>query len=216
VQQTECLQIISVFIRIKSNMSNDKPSALPTNIEDIDTPNTRRVTLTRGGVAALFAQSSYDTGEQITTTNLTRPTREYRPPPVTRPWLTSTSTTSSNNPTSQSFRSTGPSVAAQRSSLFRYVIQRSSSFATTAVSQVMSNTRRHTLKQIRSICNQHDKVSSIDTDVVPVASITDCLEAPSIAAVQICRSISMPNAASKYHQHYQQQHLLVRTGGKPI
>jgi hypothetical protein len=197
-------------------MSNDKPASLPTHIEDIDAPNTRRVTLTRSSVAALFAQSSYDTVENIPTTNLIRPAREYRPPPITRTRLTSNCTTS-NNTTSNSFRSTGPSVAAQRSSLFRYVIQRSSSFATTAVSQVMSNTRRHTLKQIRSICNQHDKVSSIDTDVVPVASITDCLEAPSIAAVQICRSISMPNAASKYRQHYEQHHLLVKTGGgKPI
>ena len=80
----------------------------------------------------------------------------------------------------------------------------------------MSNTRRQTLKQIRSICNQHDKVSSVDNDVIPVASITDCLEAPSIAAVQICRSISMPNTAHKYRQHYEQQHLLVKTGGKPI
>jgi hypothetical protein len=149
------------------------------------------------------------------TTNLTRPAREYRPPPVTRTRLTPNSTTS-NNPTSTTFRSTNPSVAAQRSSLFRYVIQRSSSFATTAVSQVMSNTRRHTLKQIRSICNQHDKVSSIDMDVEPVASITDCLEAPSIAAVQICRSISMPNTVNKYRHHYEQQHVLVKTGGKPI
>jgi hypothetical protein len=196
-------------------MSDDKPPTLPTNIEDIDATNTRRVTLTRSGVAALFAQSSYDTDEKMPTTNLTRPSREYRPPPPTRSWLTSNSTTS-NNPTINSLRSTGPTVAAQRSSLFRYVIQRSSSFATTAVSQVMSNTRRHTLKQIRSICNQHDKVSSIDTDVKPVASITDCLEAPSIAAVQICRSISMPNAAGKYRQHYEQQHLLVKSGGKPI
>lgn len=201
-------------------MSNDKQTILPTDIDDIDASNTRRVTLTRSGVAALFAQSSYDTGEKISTANSTRPAREYRAPPTTRSWLTSNSTTSNNSTSSNSsnsFRSTGPSVAAQRSSLFRYVIQRSSSFATTAVSQVMSNTRRHTLKQIRSICNQHDKVSSIDTDVVPVASITDCLEAPSIAAVQICRSISMPNTASKYRQHYeQQQHLLIQSGGKPI
>jgi hypothetical protein len=196
-------------------MSNDKSFTLPNNIDDIDASNIRRVTLTRNGVAALFAQSSYDTGEKILTTDMTRPVREYRPPPVARSWLTSTSTTS-NNTTSNSCRSTGPSVAAQRSSLFRYVIQRSSSFATTAVSQVMSNTRRHTLKQIRSICNQHDKVSSIDADVEPVASITNCLEAPSIAAVQICRSISMPNAANKYRQHYEQQHLLVKSGGKPI
>ncbi len=207
---TECFQRISVFIQIKTKMSNDKPSVLPMNIEDIDASNARRVTLTRTGVASLFAQPSYDTGEKILTTNLTRPPREYRPPPVTHAW------SKSNNPPCNSFRPTGPSVAAQRSSLFRYVIQRSSSFATTAVSQVMSNTRRHTLKQIRSICNQHDKVSSIDADVEPVASITDCLEAPSIAAVQICRSISMPNTASKYRQHYGQQHLLVKTGGKPI
>lgn len=191
-------------------MSTDKSPAMPTTIDDDDGPNTRRVTLTRTGVAALFSQSSYDTGEKVSTANSTRPAREYRPPPATRAWVTS------NNSTSNSFRSTGPSVAAQRSSLFRYVIQRSSSFATTAVSQVMSNTRRHTLKQIRSICNQHDKVSSIDSDVEPVASITDCLEAPSIAAVQICRSISMPNTANKYRQHYGQQHLLVPTGGKPI
>ncbi|CAF0964685.1 unnamed protein product [Rotaria sordida] len=198
-------------------MSNDKLSTLSTSIEDIDVTNTRRVTLTRSGVAGLFAQSSYDTGEKIATTNLTRPAREYRPPPpVTHSWLKSTSTTS-NNTNSNSFCSKGPTVAAQRSSLFRYVIQRSSSFATTAVSQVMSNTRRHTLKQIRSICNQHDKVSSIDTDFEPVASITNCLEAPSIAAVQICRSISMPNATDKYRQHYkQQQHLLVKSSGKPI
>ncbi|CAF2364613.1 unnamed protein product [Rotaria sp. Silwood2] len=196
-------------------MSNNESCILPTSIEDIDATNTRRVTLTRTGVAALFAQSSYDTGEKISTTNLTRPAREYRPPPVTRSWLTATSTTS-NNTTTSSFRSTGPTVAAQRSSLFRYVIQRSSSFATTAVSQVMSNTRRHTLKQIRSICNQHDKVSSIDTDVEPVASITDCLEAPSIAAVQICRSISMPNTSDKYRPHYKPQHLLVNSGGKPM
>ena len=192
-------------------MLNEKSSILPTNFDNDDDSNSRRVTLTRSGVASLFAQSSYDTGEKVATTNVTRPTREYRPPPVTRAW------TSSNNSTTSSFRSTGPSVAAQRSSLFRYVIQRSSSFATTTVSQVMSNTRRHTLKQIRSICNQHDKVSSVDSHVEPVASITDCLEAPSIAAVQICRSISMPNAAHKYRQHYgQQQHLLVPTGGKPI
>jgi len=197
-------------------MSNDKPPTLPTTIEDIDASNTRRVTLTRSGVAALFAQSSYDTSEKISTTNSTRPGRECRPPPAALSWLTANSTTSNNPPSSNSFRSTGPSVAAQRSSLFRYVIQRSSSFATTAVSQVMSNTRRHTLKQIRSICNQHDKVSSIDSDVIPVASITDCLEAPSIAAVQICRSISMPNTARKYRQQYEQQHLLVKTGGKPI
>jgi len=192
-------------------MLNDNPSTLPTTIEDVDPSNTRRVTLTRTGVAALFAQSSIDTGEKIST----RPAREYRPPPATRSWLTSTSTPS-NNPTTNSCRSTGPSVAAQRSSLFRFVIQRSSSFATNTVSQVMSNTRRHTLKQIRSICNQHDKVSSIDTDVEPVASITNCLEAPSIAAVQICRSISMPNTAGKYRQHYEQQRLLVQSGGKPI
>lgn len=191
-------------------MSNEKSSIIPNNIDQDDTSNSRRVTLTRSGVAALFAQSSFDTGEKNPTTNLTRPTREYRPPPVTRAW------TSSNNAPSSSFRSTGPSVAAQRSSLFRYVLQRSSSFATTTVSQVMSNTRRHTLKQIRSICNQHDKVSSVDSHVEPVASITDCLEAPSIAAVQICRSISMPNTAKKYRQHYGQQHLLVPTGGKPI
>ena len=187
-------------------MSNDKPPTLPITIEDIDATDTRRVTLTRTGVAALFAQSSYDTIEKTSTANVTRPAREYRPPPGARSWLTSSSTTSNNTS-----RSTAPSVAAQRSSLFRYVIQRSSSFATTAVSQVMSNTRRHTLKQIRSICNQHDKVSSIDSDVEPVASITDCLEAPSIAAVQICRSISMPNTAGKYRQH-----LLVKSGGKPI
>ncbi|CAF4770293.1 unnamed protein product, partial [Rotaria magnacalcarata] len=80
------------------------------------------------------------------TTDSTRLNREYRPPPVTRSWLTSHSTTS-NNTTGSSFRSTGPTVAAQRSSLFRYVIQRSSSFATTAVSQAVLNTRRHTLKQ---------------------------------------------------------------------
>ena len=184
-------------------MSNDKLPIFPSSIEDINSTNTRRVTLTRSSVAALFAQSSYDTGEKISTTNLTRPVREYRPPPPARAWLTTTSAASSNT-TSASFRSTGASVAAQQSSLFRYVIQRSSSFATTAVSQIMSNTRRHTLKQIRSICNQHDKVSSIDKDVEPVASITNCLEAPSIAAVQICRSISMPNAASKYCQHYDQ------------
>lgn len=191
-------------------MSNEKSSVIPTDFDNDDPSNSRRVTLTRSGVASLFAQPSYDTGEKAATTAVTRPTREYRPPPVTRAW------TSSNNSTSSSFRSTGPSVAAQRSSLFRYVIQRSSSFATTTVSQVMSNTRRHTLKQIRSICNQHDKVSSVDSHVEPVASITDCLEAPSIAAVQICRSISMPNAANKYRQHYGQQHLLVPTGGKPI
>ena len=107
-------------------------------------------------------------------------------------------------------------MAAQRSSLFRYVIQRSSSFATTAVSQVISNTRRQTLKQIHSICNQHDKVSSIDTDVEPVASITESLEAPSIAAVQICRSISMPNTTNRYRPPYQQQHLLIKSGGKPM
>lgn len=192
-------------------MSNDKSSILPTSMENDDVSDARRVTLTRSGVAALFAQSSYDTGEKMATTNATRPTREYRPPPVTRAW-----TSSSNNSTSNSFRSTGSSAAAQRSSLFRYVLQRSSSFATTTVSQVMSNTRRHTLKQIRSICNQHDKVSSVDSHVEPVASITNCLEAPSIAAVQICRSISMPNTANKYRQHYGQQHLLVQTGGKPI
>lgn len=197
-------------------MSNDIHTTLPTDIDDIDASNTRRVTLTRSGVAALFAQSSYDTVEKTSAPNLTRPVREYRPPPVTHSRLTSTSTTSNNSTSSSSFRCTGPSVAAQRSSLFRYVIQRSSSFATTAVSQAMSNSRRHTLKQIRSICNQHDKVSSIDTDVEPVASITDCLEAPSIAAVQICRSISMPNTSRKYRQHYEQQHLLVKTGGKPI
>ncbi|CAF1308373.1 unnamed protein product [Adineta steineri] len=199
-------------------MSNDNCFTLTsTNTsEDLDTSNTRRVTLTRTGVAALFAQSSYDTGDKISTSNLTRPTREYRPPPpVTHSRLTPNSTTS-NNSANTSYRSTGPSVAAQRSSLFRYVIQRSSSFATTTVSQAISNTRRHTLKQIRSICNQHDKVSSIDNDVVPVASITDCLEAPSIAAVQICRSISMPNTAKKYRQHYEQQHILVNSGGKPI
>ncbi len=192
-------------------MSNDKPPTLPIDTEDVDTvTNTRRITLTRTGVAALFAQSSYDAGEKLLTTNLTRPAREYRPPPVTRTRLTP------NNTTSTTCRSTNPSVAAQRSSLFRYVIQRSSSFATTAVSQVMSNTRRHTLKQIRSICNQHDKVSSIDIDVEPVASITDWLEAPSIAAVQICRSISMPNTANKYRHHYEQKHVLVKRGGKPI
>ncbi|CAF3310386.1 unnamed protein product [Rotaria socialis] len=196
-------------------MSNDKLPTLPNSLEDIDATNIRRVTLTRTGVAALFAQSSYDSGEKVLTTDSTRLNREYRPPPVTRSWLTSHSTTS-NNTASSSFRSTGPTVAAQRSSLFRYVIQRSSSFATTAVSQVVSNTRRHTLKQIRSICNQHDKVSSIDSDVIPVASITDCLEAPSIAAVQICRSISMPNTADKYRQHYKQPHLLVKSGGKPM
>lgn len=196
-------------------MSNAKLSTLTTSIEDNDGSNTRRVTLTRTGVAALFAQSSYDTGEKTLTTNLTRPAREYRPPPSTRSWLTANSTPPTNT-TNNSCRTTGPSVAAQRSSLFRYVIQRSSSFATTAVSQVMSSTRRQTLKQIRSICNQHDKVSSIDTDVIPVASITDCLEAPSIAAVQICRSISMPNTADKYRQHYKQQHVLVNGGGKPM
>lgn len=197
-------------------MSNNQSSLLPDSIDENDVPNTRRVTLTRSGVAALFAQSSYETGEKVATTNLTRPAREHRPPPVARAWLSKNSA-ASNQSTSASFRSTGPGgSAAQRSSLFRYVIQRSSSFATTAVSQVMSNTRRQTLKQIRSICNQHDKVSSVDNDVIPVASITDCLEAPSIAAVQICRSISMPNTAHKYRQHYEQQHLLVKTGGKPI
>jgi hypothetical protein len=72
------------------------------------------------------------------------------------------------------------------------------------------------LKQIRSICNQHDKVSSIDTDVEPVASMTDCLEAPSIAAVQICRSISMPNTASKYRQHFEHKRLLIQSSGKPV
>ncbi|UJR25451.1 hypothetical protein I4U23_006798 [Adineta vaga] len=198
-------------------MANDIHPLLPTTMEDIDVSNTRRVTLTRSGVASLFAQSSYDTGEKMLPANLTRPAREYRAPPVTRAWMGSTATTSNHPTNNNSCHSTGPSVAAQRSSLFRYVIQRSSSFATTAVSQVMSNTRRHTLKQIRSICNQHDKVSSIDSDVEPVASITDCLEAPSIAAVQICRSISMPNTANKYRQHYeQQQHLLLRSNAKPI
>ena len=197
-------------------MANDIHHGLPSSMEDTDISNTRRVTLTRTGVAALFAQSSYDTGEKTISANLTRPVRECRAPPVTRAWTSSNSTTSPH-PTNNSLRSTGPSVAAQRSSLFRYVIQRSSSFATTAVSQVMSNSRRHTLKQIRSICNQHDKVSSTDVDVEPVASITDCLEAPSIAAVQICRSISMPNTANKYRQHYEhQQHLLLRSNEKPI
>ena len=196
-------------------MSNVLPSSLPSAIDDVDSTNTRRVTLTRSGVASLFAQPSYDPGENISTSTLTRPPREHRPPPAARSWLNSSSTTSNAN-TSSSFRSTGPSVAAQRSSLFRFVIQRSSSFATGTLSQVMSNTRRHTLKQIRSICNQHDRVSSIDRDVEPVASITDCLEAPSIAAVQICRSISMPNTAGKYRQHYEQQRLLVQSGGKPI
>jgi hypothetical protein len=197
-------------------MLHNNPPSLPTSIEDVDGTNIRRVTLTRSGVAALFAQSSYDTDEKILTTNSTRPTREYRPPPAARSWLTSTSATP-NSTTSNSSRCTNPSVAAQRSSLFRFVIQRSSSFATSAVSQMMPNTRRHTLKQIRSICNQHDKVSSIDSDVEPVASITNCLEAPSIAAVQICRSISMPNTARKYRQHYEQQHrVLIQSGGKPI
>lgn len=214
MQYIACFHIISVFVYIKFNMSNNKPSTLPTTIDDIDPSNIRRVTLTRSGVAALFSQSSYDTGEK-STSNLTRPARETRPPPITRSRLIPNSTASKDTITN-SCRSTGSSVAAQRSSLFRYVIQRSSSFATTAVSQVMSNTRRHTLKQIRSICNQHDKVSSIDNDVEPVASITDCLEAPSIAAVQICRSISMPNTANKYRQHYEQQHLLVKSGGKPM
>ena len=194
-------------------MSNDLPSSLPSAIDDVDSTNARRVTLTRSGVAALFAQPSYDPGEKISTS--TRPPREHKPPPAARSWLNSSSNSSNAN-TSNSFRSANPSVAAQRSSLFRFVIQRSSSFATGTLSQVMSNTRRHTLKQIRSICNQHDRVSSIDTDVEPVASITDCLEAPSIAAVQICRSISMPNTAGKYRKHYEQQRLLVQSGGKPI
>lgn len=193
-------------------MAHDIHSPLPASLDDVDSASARRVTLTRTGVAALFAQSSYETGEKASAASLSRPARECRPPPVTRAWLPATS----NPSTTASFRSTGPTAAAQRSSLFRYVIQRSSSFATTAVSHVMSNTRRHTLKQIRSICNQHDKVSSIEADVEPVASITDCLEAPSIAAVQICRSISMPNAANKLRHHYEHQHRLVHTNGKPI
>lgn len=205
-------------------MSTDHLSTLPNNIEDLDAGNTRRVTLTRSGVAALFAQSSYDTGEKISTANLSRPVRDHRPPPAARSWINNSSNNNGSTITaSSSFRTTSSSststggAAAQRSSLFRFVVQRSSSFATGALSQVASNTRRHTLKQIRSICNQHDKVSSIDTDVEPVASITNSLEAPSIAAVQICRSISMPNTAAKYRQHYeQQQRLLVQTNGKPI
>ena len=194
-------------------MLNDhRPSVvLPSTMEDLDGSNTRRVTLTRTGVAALFAQSSYDTGDKVPTSHLTRPPRECRPPPPTRAWLTANSSASNG-----SSSTTNPSVAAQRSSLFRFVIQRSSSFATNTVSQAMSNTRRQTLKHIRSICNQHDKVSSIESDVEPVASITNCLEAPSIAAVQICRSISMPIAAGKYRQHYGQQRLLIQDGGKPI
>jgi hypothetical protein len=139
VQLTECFQINQIVIQIKSNMSYDKLPTLPTTIEDIDATNIRRVTLTRSGVAALFAQSSYDTGEKTLTENSTRPARDYRPPPAARSWLTPNSTTS-NNPTSNSFQSTGPTVAAQRSSLFRYVIQRSSSFATTAVSLSVINT----------------------------------------------------------------------------
>ena len=197
-------------------MATDHLSTLPpTTIEDLDTTNGRRVTLTRSGVAALFAQPSYDTGEKISTGNSTRSTREYRPPPPTRTWLNSSSNTSNSN-TNNSCRPTTPSVAAQRSSLFRFVIQRSSSFATGTLSQAVSNTRRQTLKQIRSICNQHDKVSSIDTEVEPVASITNCLEAPSIAAVQICRSISMPNTAAKYRQHYESRRMLLQSAGKPI
>ena len=194
-------------------MLNDhRPSVVvvPSTMDDLDGSNTRRVTLTRTGVAALFAQSSYDTGDKVPpTSHLTRPPREYRPPPPTRAWLAANHSASSST-------TNNPSVAAQRSSLFRFVIQRSSSFATSTVSQVVSNTRRQTLKHIRSICNQHDKVSSIETDVEPVASITNCLEAPSIAAVQICRSISMPNTAGKYRQHYGQQRLLIQDGGKPI
>ena len=200
-------------------MSTD---TLPNTIEDLDTGSSRRVTLTRSGVAALFAQSSYDTGEKISTANLSRPVRDYRPPPTARSWVNASSTSSSNtnnlpNSTKLHGTSATPNASAQRSSLFRFVVQRSSSFATGTLSQALSNTRRQTLKPIRSICNQHDKVSSIDTEVEPVASITNCLEAPSIAAVQICRSISMPNTAAKYRQHYeQQQRLLVQSTGKPL
>jgi len=200
-------------------MSTDHLTTLPNNIEDLDTGNTRRVTLTRSSVAALFAQSSFDTGEKISTSNLSRPVRDYRPPPTARSWVNSSSNnnTSVPNSTKPHGISATPGAAAQRSSLFRFVVQRSSSFATGTLSQVVSNTRRQTLKQIRSMCNQHDKVSSIDTVVEPVASITNCLEAPSIAAVQICRSISMPNTAAKYRQHYEhQQRLLVQSTGKPI
>jgi hypothetical protein len=158
-------------------MSTIDPLPLPPIfIDDADAKNTGRLTLTRDGVAALFAQSSYDTVK---------------------------------NPTTDSSRSTVPTVAAQRSSLFRFVIQRSTSFA---IPQVIPNTRRNTLKPIRSICNQHDSVSSFDIDIEPVASITNCLQAPSIAAVQICRSISMPDTSNKYHQ----KRLLIEGGGKPI
>jgi len=201
-------------------MSNENP-LLTNNDGEATNTNLRRVTLTRNGVAALFAQPSYTMNETTPTGNLTRPAREYRPPPAARSWLTANSSSTTNNSAS-STRPPPPSAAsssaAQRSSLFRFVIQRSSSFATSAVSQVMSNTRRHTLKQIRSICNQHDKVSSIEHDVEPVASITDCLQAPSVAAVQICRSISMPNAAEKYRQHceQQQQRRLIESSGRPI
>lgn len=198
-------------------MSNDQLTNLPNGTDENEQNNTRRVTLTRSGVAALFAQSSYDTGDNkpLPANNLKRTGRENRQPPIVRSRL---NPSNSENPTTStsSFRSNGSSSVAQRASLFRYVVQRSSSFATGALNQVVSNTRRQTLKQIRSICNQHDKVSSIDIDVVPVASMTNCLEAPSIAAVQICRSISMPNAANKYRSHYEQQRLLIQSGGKPI
>jgi len=197
-------------------MSKNIPLQLPSTIDENDSSvtNTRRVTLSRNGVAALFAQPSFTNSEPAPTGMVTRPVREYRPPPVARSWLTTTPTKSST--TNNSTRPIGGSSTGQRSSLFRFVIQRSSSFATTAVSQVMSNTtRRQTCKQIRSTCNQHDKLSSIDSDVEPVASITDCLQAPSVAAVQICRSISMPNTAGKYRQHYE-HHILVQNGGRPI
>ena len=61
-------------------MANNIPHGLPSSMEDTDISNTRRVTLTRTGVAALFAQSSYDTGEKTISANLTRPVRECRAP----------------------------------------------------------------------------------------------------------------------------------------
>ena len=75
-------------------MSNNQSSLLPDNIDENDVPNTRRGTLARSGVAALFAQPSYETGEKVAKTNLTRHAGEHRPPPVARAWLSKNSAAS--------------------------------------------------------------------------------------------------------------------------
>lgn len=76
-----------------------------------------------------------------------------------------------------------------RIALPRHPLTRSYSFLINSFSPFVSNVFHRSIQQIRSICNQHDELSSINTDVEPVASISRSLE----VSTQLTRSTSMPD-----------------------